>query len=286
VINLRAALGAAVPAIAALPHASPRREAEWLLCAVLDRPCSYLAAWPEQMLTPVQQATFERLLQRRLAGEPVAYLLGQQGFWSLTLQVTPAVLIPRPETELLVELALAEGDRQLAAPLGKRPLTVADLGTGSGAIAAALAHERPTWHLYATDLSAAALAVAMANFRRLNLPVQTYLGPWYAALPPALRLDIIVSNPPYIQDDDRHLQQGDLIWEPTTALMGGADGLESLRTLCVGAVAHLRPGGAILLEHGYDQGETTRILLEQAGFQGVRTWCDLAGHERVSGGRR
>jgi len=283
--DLRAALTRATQALAALPHASPRLEAELLLCEVLDQPRSHLVAWPERALTPAQQAAFTGLLQRRLEGVPVAYLLGQRAFWSLTLRVTPAVLIPRPETELLVELALAAGDRWRVEHSGM-PYRVADLGTGSGAVAAALAQERPNWMLHATDLSAMALAVADDNFRRLGLPVQSGLGPWYAALPSGLRLDLIISNPPYIPDGDSHLERGDLPREPRMALAAGADGLDALRVLCAGAFERLRPAGSILLEHGYDQGTAVRDLLRQAGLAEVRTWRDLAGHERVSGGRR
>jgi len=282
---LRTALGTAARSLAALPHASPRLEAELLLCEVLARPRSHLAAWPERELTPAQQAVFAGLLHRRLEGEPMAYLLGWRAFWSLTLRVTPAVLIPRPETELLVELALAEAGNRHPERGGKH-LMAADLGTGSGAIAAALARERPDWTLYATDLSAAALAVAEDNFRRLGLPVQTRPGPWYAALPSGLCLDLIVSNPPYIPGDDPHLGQGDLPREPRAALAAGPDGLDALRILCADASGHLRPAGSILLEHGHDQGEAVRDLLRQAGFTKVRSWRDLAGHERVSGGRR
>lgn len=281
---LRATRDTAAQALAKLPHANPRLEAELLLCKVLARSRSFLAAWPEWPLTAAQQATFTELLQRRLAGEPIAYLLGNKEFWSLVVQVTPAVLIPRPETELLVELALALGDRKQSDG-SDRPCIVADLGTGSGVIAAALARERPRWSLYATDCSAAALTVAEANFHHLGLPVRTYRGTWYGALAQDLLFDLIISNPPYIPTGDPHLGQGDLPWEPRTALAAGADGLDALRILCAGAPQHLHNDGSILLEHGWDQGAAVRDLLRQAGFRAVRTWRDLAGQERVSGGR-
>ncbi len=273
-------LAAAAQRLASLTDASPRLEAELLLSQVLDKPRSYLFAWPDRTLSAAQREAFETLLSRRLAGEPVAYITGHREFWSLDLLVTPAVLIPRPDTERLVELALAA----LPARVGAR---VADLGTGSGAIAAALAHERPDWEVHATDLSAAALAVARNNFRRLGLSqVRTEQGTWCAALPADRRFDLLVSNPPYVPSGDPHLRRGDLRREPRGALASGADGLDDVRRIAQQAPAHLKTGGFLLLEHGYDQGAAVRQILAERGYTEIATHRDLAGQERVSGGCR
>lgn len=274
---LQSALLQAIQVLTLLPQASPRLEAELLLCAVLDRPRSYLATWPEQSLSPAQTAAYANLLHRRQQGEPIAYILGYRDFWTLTLQTTPDALIPRPETELLIELALQIGATDTA-------LEIVDLGTGSGAVALALAQERPNWIVHATDQSATALALANSNARQLQQSLHIHLGNWYAALPSLLRFDLILSNPPYIPENDPHLNQGDLLWEPRQALASGPDGLEALRILCAGSQKHLKPGGSILLEHGYNQGYAVRNLLQQAGLTTIQTWRDLAGHERVTGG--
>jgi len=217
------------------------------------------------------------LLARRVAGEPVAYLLGHRGFWTLDLAVSPATLIPRPETELLVELALA----RLPADT---PLAVADLGTGSGAIALALASERPQVDVTATDLSAAALDMARGNAARNGLArVRFVQGAWFAPLQ-GMRFDLIASNPPYIASNDPHLQQGDLRHEPATALASGIDGLDDLRLIVADAGAHLLPGGWLLIEHGWDQGAAIRALFEHAGFEQVYTERDLEQRDRVTRG--
>lgn len=281
-LNLYTALNMAILHLKALPQASPRLEAELLISCTLNKPRSFIIAWPKYKLNSIQYSTFTNLLQRRLNGEPIAYILGEWEFWNLTLQITPSVLIPRPETELLVELALAVGDRCFSNI--SKPLEVADLGTGSGAIAAAIARERPLWTIHATDFSAAALAVARANFQSLNLPISTYLGFWYNPLPTTLRLDLIISNPPYIAACDPHLYNSDLVKEPQCALVAGTDGLDALRILCNEAVMKLNPHGVILLEHGYNQGYAVRNLLRHAGMKYVHTWVDFAGHERVTGG--
>jgi release factor glutamine methyltransferase len=223
-------------------------------------------------------ARFRGLVARRAAGEPVAQLLGHREFHGLFLRVTPAVLVPRPETELLVELALAR------LPTG-RPPRVADLGTGSGAIALALARLRPDLHVTATDASAAALAVAADNANRLGIRnLRFYPGDWCAALPADLRFDIIVSNPPYLAADDPHLDVGDLRYEPRLALVGGIDGLASLRRIITCAPAHLVPGGWLLLEHGGGQGAAVRAQFGP-GWADATTWPDLAGLPRVTGAR-
>jgi len=276
--RIRAVLESGSRALTALPYPNPRLEAELLLSEVLDKDRSYLFTWPERELTSEQAMRFRALLQRRLSGEPMAYILGHREFWSLDLLVTPDVLIPRPETELLVELALE------AFP-AERPIAVADLGTGSGAVAAAIAHERPRWSVWATDGSIAALAIAEENFRRCGVDrVVAAQGSWCEALPPHQRFDLLVSNPPYIPEGDPHLEQGDLPQEPRSALAAGADGLDEIRRIAVQAPDHLVTGGVLLLEHGFDQGEPVRTLLQQAGFTDVQTRRDLAGLDRVSGG--
>ncbi len=252
-------------------------DAELLLAAALGATRAGLYAWPERQLTPAERGRFEALLERRILGEPVAYILEEREFWTLRLRVTPAVLIPRPETELLVETAL-----ELALPMGGGPLRVADLGTGSGAIALSLASERPHWQVLATDQSVAALQVASDNAVRLGIRnVMFRQGSWCEALPEGL-FDLILSNPPYIVPGDAHLGQGDLRFEPSSALVAAEQGLADLRTICQAAPRHLAPGGWLLLEHGFEQGPAVRQLLAEAGFTGVRTLADLNALPRVS----
>lgn len=261
-----------------LPGVEGRHEAELLLLHVLGRERGWLFAHATDLLDPATAEAFAALLQRRIAGEPVAYLLGRRGFWTLDLAVSPATLIPRPETERLVELALER------LPEGM-PLRIADLGTGSGAIALALASERPLAQIVATDMSADALAVAAGNARQHGLAnVAFRQGSWHAPLAEE-RFDLIASNPPYIASDDPHLAQGDLRFEPATALASGHDGLDDIRLIIAGAPAHLQPGGWLLMEHGWDQGEAIRALLEGAGFVEVETALDLEQRDRVSMGR-
>lgn len=253
-------------------------DAEALLAHALGRPRGWLYAHGDDELDPVVAAHFGQLLARRAAGEPVAYLTGRRGFWSLDLQVTPDTLIPRPETELLVELALA----RLPAD---RPLRLADLGTGSGAIALALAHERRNAQVIATDASQAALAVARGNASVLELVnVAFRQGNWLAPLA-GERFDLIASNPPYIADGDEHLRQGDLRFEPVDALASGADGLDAIRQIARDAGDCLLPGGWLMLEHGWQQGAQVRALLHAAGLVDVATERDLSQHERISFGR-
>ena len=257
---------------------SARRDAEVLLCHVLNQSLTYLRTWPERELSGVQQTAFDDLIRKRQQGEPVAYLTGEREFWSMPFLVTSDTLIPRPETELLVEQALA----RLPADA---PQTVVDLGTGSGAIALALAKERPNWQLTATDASFAALRIAEKNARRLKLDnVRFEYGSWYTPLR-AQRFHAIVSNPPYVADRDPHLAQGDVRFEPNSALVSGDDGLDDIRQIVAGAPAHLLPSGWLLLEHGYDQGELVAALLRQHGFAAVETLRDLAGQLRVTLGQ-
>lgn len=252
-------------------------EAELLLAHVAGRGRGWLYAHGDTAIGGESATAFETLVDRRVRGEPVAYLLGTQGFWSLELQVTPDTLVPRPETERLVELAL---DR--IAP--GAAVDLLDMGTGSGAIALALAHERPRARILATDASAGALAVAEANARRLGSGnVRFAQGDWWSAVGDAC-FDVVVSNPPYIADDDPHLSEGDLPREPRGALASGPDGLDAIRTIAVGAPAHLRPGGWLLLEHGMDQGAAVRALLRAAGLEAVATARDLEGRDRVTAG--
>ena len=253
-------------------------DAQWLLCHALRRDAAWLVAHGRDAAEPRVQAAFAALVERRAAGVPVAYLTGRRGFWSFDLDVDQAVLIPRPETELLVQLAL----EHLAAGAALR---VADLGTGSGAIALAIASERPQARLHAVDASAGALVVAARNASRLGIDnVAFHHGDWFAPLA-GLRFDLVASNPPYIAAGDPHLDEGDLRYEPAMALSSGADGLDAIRRIVHDAPAHLVPGGWLLLEHGWDQGEAVRGLLRCAGFADVDTQRDLEGRDRVSLGR-
>ena len=252
-----------------------RGEAELLLAHVLGRTRAWLFAWPEHAVGTEQTSAFERLVEARRAGAPVAYLLGRRGFWSFDLAVSPAVLIPRPETELLVELALERIPSDEASAL-------ADLGTGSGAIALALAHERPHANVVATDASAAALAVAFANAQRLGIGNVCFVhGDWYAPLGTA-RFALVASNPPYIAADDPHLARGDLRHEPLSALASGHDGLDAIRAIVADAPAHLLPRGWLLVEHGWEQGAAVRALFVGRGLDDVQSVRDVAGHERVT----
>ena len=262
----------------ALPGPDARREAVLLLRRVLDVSEAWLVAHADAPIGARSQAAFEALVARRAKGEPVAYIVGVRGFHDLELGVTRDVLIPRPETELLVELAL----QRIPADT---ECTVADLGTGSGAVALAIAKARPLARVVATDASAAALQVAHANAERLGLRnVGFAQGDWCGALGDA-RFDAIVSNPPYIAEGDPHLREGDLCFEPAAALSSGVDGLDAIRAIVRGARAHLREGGWLLLEHGFEQGAAVRALLAAHDYSGIFTERDLEGRERVSGAR-
>ena len=255
-----------------------RLDAELLLAAALGKPRSYLHTWPEKIVSSEDALTFASYLQRRRGGEPVAYILGQQGFWKLDLEVAPHTLIPRPDTELLVEAALEL--------LPATPTQVLDLGTGSGAIALALASERPAWKVTAVDRVLEAVALAERNRQRLHLNNVTVLNShWFSALQ-GHRYDLIISNPPYIADNDPHLDAGDVRFEPASALVAGRDGLDDLRHIIHEAPKHLNAGGWLLLEHGYDQAAAVRDLLLSEGFDEVHSRIDLGGHERITLGRR
>jgi release factor glutamine methyltransferase len=254
-------------------------DAQVLLAHALDKPRSWLIAHAGDVLAPEHASAYASLVARREAGEPVAYMTGRRGFWSLDLDVTPATLIPRAETELLVELALQR------LPVDRARM-VLDLGTGSGAIALAIARERPLAQVVATDASGDALAVARRNAQRHQLRnVDFAQGDWFAPLGER-RFDVIVSNPPYIECDDPHLRQGDLRFEPMRALASGADGLNDIRRIVRAAPAHLAPGGWLMFEHGWKQGDASRALLREAEFAEVSTQRDIELRDRVSVGRR
>lgn len=253
-------------------------DAELLLAFVLEKPRSYLYTWPDKTVTEAQVAAFMTLLERRQRGEPVAYLLGRQGFWTLDLQVAKHTLIPRADTELLVESALQLAD-------ASSTLKVLDLGTGTGALALALASERPLWAVTGVDRIESAVALAQNNQRQLQLANVEFLSSqWFSALT-AQRYDLIVSNPPYIADNDPHLQQGDVRFEPLSALVSGPDGLDDIRLIIAQAPSYLTANGWLLLEHGFDQASAVRELLQQAGFIDVSSQRDLSGHQRISLGR-
>ena len=252
-------------------------DARALLRAALGVSDTHLVAHPEQPLTGQQRTRYLAWLERRRAGEPVAYLTGEREFYSLAFKVTPAVLIPRPETELLVEAALERVSAHV-------PFRVLDLGTGSGCVAVAIAKHRPGAQVTATEVSRGALAVARDNAARHGAGVEFLESDWFDALA-GRRFDLIVSNPPYVAERDPHLSQGDSRFEPRAALVAGADGLSCIRLIIAQARAYLEPGGRLLFEHGHDQAARCRALLEQAGYRDVTSRRDLAGIERVSGGR-
>ena len=263
---------------AAHPDPESRHEAEVLLAHALGKDRAWLFAHADSVPDAQAQGRFRDLLAARQGGEPLAYLLGRRGFWTLDLEVNPAVLIPRMETELLVELALAR------IPQGSG-LRIADLGTGSGAIALAVASERPLSRVLATDASTAALELARNNALRCGIDNISFAhGHWLQALQ-GQRFGLIVSNPPYIAEGDAHLEQGDLRFEPVAALASGVDGLDAIREIVEGAPRCLDSGGWLLLEHGYDQASRVRELLAGNGFGEVCSWQDLERRERVSGGR-
>ena len=246
-----------------------------LLCHALGISRVGLITQSERALNSAEAVHLDALVQRRIAGEPIAYIVGEREFFGLPFRVGPGVLIPRPDTELIVELSL-----ERLPPRGR----LLDMGTGSGAIAVACAHARRDASVTALDLSEEALAIARANAAANGAQVRFLRSDWFAAIGEE-RFELIASNPPYIAAGDAHLSQGDLRFEPIGALTDHADGLAALRHIVDGAPDHLMPGGWLLLEHGYDQAEAVRALLAACGFLEVQSWRDLAGIERVSGGR-
>ncbi|WP_269531552.1 peptide chain release factor N(5)-glutamine methyltransferase [Chitinimonas sp. BJYL2] len=251
-------------------------DARLLLSHVSGLNHAHQAGRPETELDDAQAAQYRELLARRSAGEPIAYLIGEREFFSLRFEVGPGVLIPRPDTELLVELALER------LPLDT-PLRVLDLGTGSGILPVCLAKHRPAIAMSAVDVSPAALAIAARNVLQHGVTVRLLQSDWYTALGDET-FDLIVSNPPYIANGDHHLDEGDLRFEPRSALTDEADGLAHIRQIINGATTRLHPGGWLLFEHGYDQAAASRALLVAAGFAQVQSWGDLGGNDRVSGG--
>ncbi len=267
-------------AISLLTETSPsaRLDAELLMCFTLHRSRTYLYAHADDPLDDNQRATFQALVLKRVAGVPIAYLTGTREFWSLPLRVSADTLIPRPETELLVELALTMiADTPQA--------SILDLGTGSGAIAIALASERPHWQILACDKSQTAVTIAQDNVKRLGLhtTVQVCCSDWFESIKKQ-PFHAIVSNPPYIAENDPHLTQGDVRFEPQQALVSGVDGLTSLRDIIEQSYDWLLPGGLLLVEHGFDQGRAVTDIFTQTGYQNVQCWKDWQGHDRVSGG--
>ncbi|TLP70733.1 peptide chain release factor N(5)-glutamine methyltransferase [Pseudomonas nitroreducens] len=256
---------------------SARLDAELLLAAALGKPRSFLRTWPERVVSREAHDLYDRYLARRVAGEPVAYILGRQGFWSLDLEVAPHTLIPRPDTELLVETALAL--------LPASPSRVLDLGTGTGAIALALACERLSWQVLGVDRIPEAVALAERNRERLRLANVAFRASHWFSTVEGERFALIVSNPPYIPSTDPHLKQGDVRFEPSSALVSGQDGLDDIRLIIDQAPNHLEDGGWLMLEHGFDQPDAVRDLLLSRGFSAVESRRDLGGHERISLGR-
>lgn len=257
----------------------PRLEARLLMQHVAGLSHAQLIVAAAQPVSTVVRQAFQQLVIRRQAGEPIAYLLGQREFYGRVFHVDPAVLIPRPETEHLVEAVLQRLERQ-------QPINLLDLGTGSGVLAVTLALEAPAWHVCATDVSAPALTVARRNAQVLQAEVDFYQGDWYQALPEQSVFDVIVSNPPYIAAGDNHLGLGDLRFEPQNALTDHADGLCCYRVIIAQAPRWLSAGGWLMLEHGFEQGDAVRQLMQQATFSQIETLCDLAGLERLTIGQR
>lgn len=256
---------------------SPRLDLEVLLCHLLGKSRAWLYTWPEHALDAEQQSRFDTLIMRRIAGEPVAHLTGTREFWSLPLKVNRATLIPRPDTEVLVEAVLA-----LCPP---EPLRLLDLGTGTGAIALALASEKPHWQITAVDRMPAAVALAEENRQQLGFSnVEILQSDWFAALA-GRTFDVIVSNPPYIDPKDPHLREGDVRFEPLSALVAEEAGLADIREIASVARAHLAAGGLLAVEHGWDQGKAVRNIFSESGYSEVETRLDYAGRERITLGR-
>lgn len=256
---------------------SPRLDAELLLSHVTGLGRTSFRAWPEREVAPDQAQAFRELVAERVKGLPIAYLLGQQEFWSLPLKVSPSTLIPRPDTECLVETAL-----ELPLPENARVL---DLGTGTGAIALALASEKAKWQIMASDRVEEAVELARENSRSLQLPITVVQSHWFGQISES-GFDLLISNPPYIPASDGHLHEGDVRFEPPSALVAGDDGLDDIRLLVAEGLKHLNPDGWMLLEHGYDQGEAVRNLFAAAGWRNIETRLDYGGNDRMTLARK
>ena len=259
-----------------LPHSdSAKLDTELLICFVIDKSPSFLLTWPEHQLTAQQTELFAELMQRRVQGEPIAYIVKVQEFWSLVLQVSPATLIPRPDTEVLVELVLTHHKNL--------ELRCLDLGTGTGAIALALASERPLWQIEAVDFSHDAVTLAKCNAKNLNLTrVNIYQSDWFNAVSNDQRFDIIVSNPPYIDEYDHHLNEGDVKYEPKTALVAADNGLADIKVIARNARHHLRPGGFLYIEHGFQQSQSVQMILADLAYSEIATVKDYSNNDRVT----
>jgi release factor glutamine methyltransferase len=275
--SIKSALADAVDALTSISD-SALLDAEVLLCHVLQKERSYLRAWPDKLLEPEQQEQFWALTEKRRQGMPVAYLIGRREFWSRDFRVSPDVLIPRPDTELLVELGL-----NLIPP--DAPFKLIDLGTGSGIIAITLAAERPHAQVIATDLNSAALEIAKQNARHHHITnIHFYQSDWFNNTPD-IQFDLVISNPPYIAKDDSHLQEGDVRFEPQTALVAAQQGLRDIETIADGARDRLKPQGHLLIEHGYNQQHQIQTIFKGLGYDKVRTYQDLSGQPRVTYGQ-
>ncbi|WP_342608203.1 peptide chain release factor N(5)-glutamine methyltransferase [Vibrio tritonius] len=275
--TLDAALKAAISQLEASGSDSPSLDAAVLLCHTLDKPRSYLLTWPDKLLNQDQLTQFNQLIERRVQGEPVAYIIGEREFWSLPLKVSPSTLIPRPDTERLVEVALEKAGEQGA---------ILDLGTGTGAIALALASELPHREVVGIDLQPQAQQLASSNAERLNITNVTFLhGSWFEPLQSGTKFALIVSNPPYIEKNDPHLTQGDVRFEPLTALVAEDNGLADIKYISQEARAFLTDQGWLAFEHGYDQGEAVRSIMINLGYHQVATVQDYAGQDRVTLGQ-
>ena len=252
---------------------SPEIDTDVLLCHILAKPRSFILAWPEYELSEAEQAGLRMLTKRRQAGEPIAHLTGEREFWSLNLKVSPDTLIPRPDTEIIIEAALAR--------LPDAPATLADLGTGTGAIALALKSERPGDSIYAVEFNANAAALARLNSERLGLAIYVRQGSWFEPLA-GLKFDMLLSNPPYIDGADPHLQEGDVRFEPASALVAEEAGMADLRHLIRQAPDYLNDNGWLLLEHGWQQAALVRDYFTEQGFKAVATLCDYGENERIT----
>lgn len=274
-MNIEALVALAKTRLAESGSDSPSLDAAVLLCHVLQKPRSYLLTWPEKVLTAEQQTEFDALLTRRLSGEPVAYIIGEREFWSLPLKVSPSTLIPRPDTERLVELALEKAEQI--------PGGILDLGTGTGAIALALASELPARHVFGVDLRHEAQQLAIENSQRLQITNVTFLqGSWFTPLVEGIKFALIVSNPPYIEESDPHLEQGDVRFEPKSALVAEDNGLADIKYIAQTAREYLLAEGWLLFEHGYEQATAVQTILKELGYQAITTEQDYAGNDRVT----
>lgn len=254
---------------------SAKLDTELLICFVSDKPRSYLLTWPEQRLDAAQSEQFAQLMQRRAQGEPIAYIVNMREFWSLPLQVSPATLIPRPDTEVLVEQVLLHHQNT--------SLSCLDLGTGTGAIALALASERPQWQIEAVDYSHEAVKLAKRNAHNLNLAqVNIYQSDWFNQVSQAQRFDVIVSNPPYIDESDHHLNEGDVKFEPKTALVAADNGLADIKIIARQACAFLNSTGSLYIEHGFEQSHAVQRILMDLAYSDVQTIKDFNGNDRVT----